>query len=74
MFVFKLKIELDVGELFMLKSDCSTEIELEKDALERVKSMEDVHPSVIRIKQARIDMYEKILDALSECEIQKVED
>ncbi|WP_416335068.1 hypothetical protein ACKRLN_01815 [Anaerococcus sp. DFU013_CI05] len=74
MFIFKLKIELDVDELFMLHSDCSTEIELEKDALERVKSMEDVDPRIIRVKQARIDMYEKILDALSECEIQKVED
>lgn len=74
MFTFKLKIELDVGELLMLKSDCSTEIELEKDALELVKSMEDVDPRINRVKQARIDMYEKILDALSECEIQKVED
>lgn len=74
MFVFKLKIELDIGELFMLKSDCSTEIELEKDALETVKSMEDMYPRIIRIKQARIDLYEKILKAIYECEMQEVED
>lgn len=74
MFVFRCKIELDIGELFMLESDCSTEIELEKDALETVKSMEDMYPRIIRIKQARIDLYEKILKAIYECEMQEVED